>query len=93
MMAENFVAEDALTAGFLMAVVQPSNLDQCVSEICRRLEGNAPVTMRVTKEALRRLQYIGLPDDDLLRACYGSEDFRLGVKAFMEKKTPQWSNR
>ena len=94
MMAENIVAEDALAAGFLMAVVQPSTLDQCVTEICQRLNGNAPVTMRVTKEALRRLQYIGLPDgDDLLRACYGSEDFRLGVKAFMEKKMPQWSNR
>ena len=61
MMAENLSAEDALAAGFLMAVVEPAALDQRIAEICERLKGNAPVTMRVTKEAIRRLQQAGLP--------------------------------
>ncbi len=92
LMAENMPAEEALAAGFLMAVVKPAALDQRIAEICERLNGNAPVTMRVTKEAMRRLQQAGLPNgDDLVRACYGSEDFRAGVKAFVEKRTPQWS--
>lgn len=92
LMAENLSAEDALAAGFLMAVVDPAALDQRIAEICERLKGNAPVTMRVTKEAMRRLQQAGLPDgDDLVRACYGSDDFRAGVKAFIEKHSPQWS--
>jgi enoyl-CoA hydratase len=92
LMAENMPAEEALAAGFLMAVVEPAALDQRIAEICERLNGNAPVTMRVTKEALRRLQQAGLPNgDDLVRVCYGSEDFRAGVKAFVEKRTPQWS--
>lgn len=94
LMAENLPADEALAAGFLMDVVDPAVLDARIAEICERLNGNAPVTMRVTKEAMRRLQQAGIPDgDDLLRACYGSDDFHAGVKAFVEKRTSQWSGR
>ncbi len=94
LMAENVPAEDALAAGFLMAVVDPMALDATVVAICERLAGNAPVTMHVTKEAMRRLQMAGLPaDDDLVRAAYGSTDFHAGVKAFVEKRPAKWTGK
>jgi enoyl-CoA hydratase/carnithine racemase len=94
LLADLLSAEDALAAGFLVDVAAPAELDGRVAELCERLQGHAPVTMRVSKEAIRRLLHAGLPDgDDLIRECYGSEDFRLGVRAFLEKKPPQWTGK
>ena len=94
LLAENLSAEEALAGGFLAEIVAPADIDRRASELCDRLARNAPITMRVTKEAIRRLLHAGLPvGDDLARACYGSEDFRSGVRAFVEKKEAQWTGR
>ncbi len=94
LLAENLAAEEALAGGFLTEVVAPEAIDAKIAEITGRLVKHAPITMRVSKEAMRRLLLAGLPDgDDLVRECYGSEDFRTGVNAFVEKKEPQWRGR
>ena len=52
----------------------------------------APVTQAVAKETLRRLTHARLPDgDDLVRKSYGSQDFKEGVDAFVERRAPRWS--
>src|SRR5499426_1197451 len=92
LLAENLAAEEALAGGFLSEIVEPADLDRRVAELTERLAQHAPITMRVSKEAIRRLVLAAVPDgDDLVRACYGSADFQIGVKAFVDKRTPQWT--
>jgi enoyl-CoA hydratase len=94
LLAENLSAEEALAGGFVSEIVAPPDLDHRVAELCERLVHHAPITMRVTKEAIRRLMHAGLPDgDDLVRSCYSSDDFRIGVKAFVEKREPSWTGK
>jgi enoyl-CoA hydratase len=94
LLAENLSAEEALAGGFLSEIVEASEIDRRVRELTDRLAQHAPITMRVSKEAIRRLLHAGLPaSDDLSRACYGSEDFRIGMKAFVDKREPQWTGK
>ena len=94
LLAENITAEEALAGGFLSEIVATPDLEARVAELTSRLSNHAPLTMRVSKEAMRRILHAGLPDGDyLVRACYGSDDFRLGIEAFLEKREPQWTGK
>lgn len=92
LLAENLNADDALAAGFLSEVVAPDQLETRIAELCTRLVANAPITMRVTKEAIRRLMQAGMPaGEDLVRETYASRDFKEGVAAFVAKRPPAWT--
>ena len=94
LLAETIGAEEALACGFVEAVVPKEEIDAKVTELCTKLKGHAPLTMRAAKEAVRRLTLAGVPvADDLIRSCYGSADFKEGVSSFLAKRKPAWRGR
>lgn len=82
---------EAVRIGLAGELVDADALDSRVAELCTRLAGHAPLTMLASRTALRRLREQTLPpDEDLISMCYGSEDFREGVTAFLDKRPPHW---
>ena len=64
-------------------------------ELCKKLVHQAPLTMAASKEGIRRIRASSaqVESDDLIVQCYGSRDFRIGMDAFLNKKTPKWSGQ
>ena len=89
-----FDAPDARAIGLVSEVLpdQPALLARA-DELARLVAGHAPLTLRATKEALRRLRDNLPPDEDLIRLCYTSQDFREGMEAFLTKRPPSWQGR
>lgn len=82
---------EAVRIGLAGELVDAGALDTRVAQLCAQLASHAPLTMLASRTALRRLREQALPpDEDLISLCYGSDDFREGVAAFLDKRPPRW---
>ena len=88
-------AEEALAAGFVHEIAAAEAIEARVRELAETIASHAPITLRVTKEAVRRIQEARpVPDgDDLIAQTYGSADFHEGVRAFLEKRPARWTGK
>lgn len=88
-------AEEAAAAGLVNRIAAADSLDAVVQEYAETMAANAPLTIRATKEMVRRIQAHRriAPDAgrDLIVRCYTSADFHEGVDAFLAKRAPQWT--
>jgi enoyl-CoA hydratase/carnithine racemase len=95
LLGEMIDAAEARKCGFLLDVVAPHMLRERADQVVARLLQNAPLTIHVSKEMIRRIQQDedSIAGADLIAAVYGSQDFRTGVRAFVSKTLPVWSGR
>jgi len=86
-------AEDAARMGLVHEVVEDfAALERRAEALAGEVASMAPLTLRSTKEGLRRLQQrLGREEaEDLILMCYMSRDFREGMEAFLAKRPPSW---
>ena len=100
-LGRNVEAERAERMGLVNEVVAPDELEPRVLELAGEIAQNAPLSLSGNKRIIRTLrERPGLLPEDLERelvelreSCFRSEDFREGVRAFAERRTPRWRGR
>jgi enoyl-CoA hydratase/carnithine racemase len=98
LLGERIGADEALEAGFVNKVVPAAEFDAAVADWAGRLASKSPVMMRLGKDAMYRQQDMAFEDaleylHHNLTLSFATDDIQEGVKAFFEKREPQWSGR
>ncbi|WP_020694866.1 enoyl-CoA hydratase [Reyranella massiliensis] len=96
--AKQYSSQEAYNMGLVHGVASDAELDALVDGITGAIAQNAPLTIALAKASARE---IAKPEskqdhkklDKMVEACFDSEDFKEGRRAFMEKRKPVFKGK
>lgn len=91
-------AEEAERLGLVNYTVEPGELESKTMEIANKIAEMSPVAVSLAKQAVKNAARLDLragldAEVDLFSLCFSSEDKEEGVRAFLDKRKPDFKGR